>query len=136
MRWWHKESLMTDFIVGVFMGGALSSIAQDPSDTLFFYAAAQGWLSNPTNQTIFWYIIPFLVYGVFALAAYILGRTTNVSPLVVLWIYLASVLFSAFYSLTLPQVSSYIYDEVVVGATVISVVLIYGIYKQAKRFPH
>lgn len=127
-------SIQAEIVFAFFIGGAISSIAQDPSDVLFFYAEGQGWLANAAGQTFFWYIVPFLVYGSFAAGAYLIGKYTAVRPTIVLWIYLFSVGVSTLFALTLPQTSSDIYIGTVFLATVVSVFTVRGVWSDAHKY--
>jgi hypothetical protein len=118
----HKWQILLAF----FLGGAVSSIAQDPSDALFFMAAKGGELS-PFQQTWYWYWVPFLLYLGFFLIGFILARTRLCSPVFVVYLFIALIFLSTVVSLTLPQRTLAIYTASVLLGTAVSVGIMLGL---------
>lgn len=128
----RKEGISTAWmiVISFFLGGAVSSIAIDPSDPAFFWASAHGALSV-TQQVLYWDIIPFTLYAALALMGFLIAKYTRVRATLLLWFYLVLVLLSTVISLFLPQASSLIYIAVGVGAgTLISVAIVLGLMTQ------
>jgi peptidoglycan/LPS O-acetylase OafA/YrhL len=99
---------------------------------VFFYAQSHGIL-NDTNSVIFWYFVPALVYAIFAAAAYLFAKFSKVGPTFILWVYLATVIFSGVASFLLPQANSDVFIGSVVLATAVSLGVIFGLMKQTRR---
>jgi hypothetical protein len=122
-----------EIVIAFFLGGAVSSIAIDPSDPLFFWASSHGALST-MQQVLYWDIIPFTLYAALALLGFLIAKYTKVRATFLLWFYLVLVLLSTVISLSLPQSSSLLYLGVGVGAgTLISVAIILGLMSQVRR---
>lgn len=121
-----------EVVLAFFLGGAVSSIAQDPSDTIFFYAQSHGYTSA-ADQAITWYWVPFLVYLSLFLLGYAMARTGRLRPAVLIYFYMAMVLFSTYFSLTLPQSSTLIYVGAVLLGTVISIGILLGLRRRVMR---
>lgn len=113
-------------VLAFFLGGAVSCIAQDPSDTLFFMAAMDNQLS-PFQQTWYWYWVPFLLYFGFFLIGFILAKAKLCSPVFVVYLFLALILLSTVISLTLPQRALTIYTASVLLGMMVSVGIMLGL---------
>jgi hypothetical protein len=122
----HKWQIVLAF----FLGGAISSLAQDPSDTIYFWASSQGLLSNSTYATIFWYWVPFALYLSLFAFGYILARYTKVRASFLLYFYAFLVIISTFLSLTLKQNTDNIYVASVFLGTIVSLGVIYGLRRE------
>jgi len=122
-----------EIVLAFFIGGAVSSIAQDPSDTIFFYVSSKGALT-PYQQTVYWYFVPFLIYIFFFLLGWALSRTGRVSPLFIVYLYLATIIVSAYFSLQLPQASTQIYVGAVILGTAVSIGILYGLRRSVMRY--
>ena len=130
-----RVSLAWEIILAFFLGGAVSSVAQDPSDTIFFYVSSKGALTA-NQQTFYWYIVPFALYFSLFLLAWMLAKMRLASPMFLIWFYLALVLFSTAVSFTLPQSQSLFYDGIVGAGTVISIGIIMGLRSEIKGAKH
>lgn len=120
-----------DIVLAFFLGAAVSSIAQDPSDTLFFWAQSHG-LTSPTDQTFFWYWAPFALYiGLFFLG-YAVSRFTRVRAKFFLWFYAALILLLTVFSLSLPQNAVPAYVASVVLGTFISLGIVWGLHRKVR----
>jgi hypothetical protein len=120
-------------VLAFFLGGAVSSIAQDPSDTLFFWAASHNQLSTPTQQSLYWYWVPFLLYISLFFFGYAIAKIFHVKASFLLYFYAALVILSTFISLSLPENSSSIYVASVVLGTLVSLGIILGLKEQIIR---
>jgi hypothetical protein len=124
-------STQWQIILAFFLGGAVSSLAQDPSDTLFFWASSKGPLSAD-QATLYWYWVPFLVYISLFLFGFILAKATNMPPTFLIWFFTALIVGSAVVSLLLPQNASLIYIGSVVLGTIISIGIALGLRRHTK----
>lgn len=119
-----------ELVIAFFLGGAVSSIAIDPSDPLFFWASARGALTA-AQQVLYWDIIPFTLYSILAVMGFLLAKYSKIRATFLLWFYLVMVVFSTAISLFLPQSSSLEYLAIGVGAgTLISVAIVLGLMMQ------
>lgn len=123
----HRWQIVLAFL----LGGAVSSLAQDPSDFAFFWAQSHG-LTSPTDQTVFWYWVPFLLYIMFFVIGFVLARARLVSAVFMVYFLMVIFVLSAVYSLTLPQVSSNVYVASVIIGTVVSVGILVGLRNEVK----
>jgi hypothetical protein len=118
-------------VLAFFLGGSISSIAQDPSDTLFFWASSHGAL-NAAQQTQYWYWFPFALYFGLFLLGFAIAKATDLPPTFLVYLYLALVLCSAVVSLMLPQTALWIYVGSVLLGTFISIGIILGLATKVK----
>jgi hypothetical protein len=126
----RRLSTSWKIVLAFFLGAAVSSIAEDPSDTIFFYASSHHLITTATEQTFYWYIVPFFVYISLFFLGVLLARTHRMDASFLLYLFLFLVLFSTIISLSLPQTSSLIYIAVVVAGTVISIGSIVGVKEE------
>jgi hypothetical protein len=119
-------------VLAFFLGGAVSSIAQDPSDTLFFLASSQGPLST-TQQVWYWYFVSFLLYFGFFMVGFILAKATDLQPVFFVYFFAVIIILSTIVSLALPQNASYIYLASVLLGTFVSIGIVAGLAGKVKN---
>lgn len=116
-------------VLAFFLGGAVSSIAEDPSDYLFFWISSKGPLST-TNQLVYWYYVPFLIYIGFFFLGLLMARARLFGPEAVLYLFIAVIIFSALLSVKLPQFASLAFEGSLLLATIISLGIVVGVQRE------
>lgn len=130
----QQRNIYWEVCLAFFLGAAISSIAQDPSDVIFFYAQSHNMLGG-SGSTFFWYWVPFLLYGSFFLIGYLFSKLSNVSPTFIFIMYAAAVGISTIYSFFLPQAKSAFFEGTVILATIVSAGIITDmVMKTSKRY--
>jgi hypothetical protein len=105
-------------------------VSPDPSDTLFFWAASHNQLSTPTQQSLYWYWVPFLPYISLLFFGYAIAKVFHVKASFLLYFYAALVILSTFISLSLPENNSSICVASVILGTLVSLGIILGLKEQ------
>jgi hypothetical protein len=125
-----KLSNAWQVVLAFFLGGAVSSIAQDPSDYLYFWAGAHNLLTTTNGQLLFWYFVPFLLYISFFLLGLLMAKAGLFEPVTILYVFAAVVVFSSILSLKLPQFTSPEFQASLLVATLISLGIVVGVQRQ------
>lgn len=123
----HKFQITLAFL----LGGAVSSLAQDPSDFVFFWAQSHGY-TNTFWTTILWYDVPFLIYiGLFAVG-FVLAYSHLVSAAFMIYLLMFLFMVSAIYSLLLPQNSELIFIANTIMGAIVSLGILFGLLRQVR----
>jgi hypothetical protein len=123
-------SVQWQIVLAFFLGGAVSSLAQDPSDTIFFWASSKGVLS--ANQAAFyWYWVPFIIYLFLFLLGFVIARAFRLPPSFLVYFYIILIVGSAIASLALPQSSALVYLGSVLLGTIVSIGIALGLMRRS-----